>query len=94
MSHKTRYVLDTNVIIGALLFNHSTPGQAFFHALDDGIILMSPSLTEELSDVLSREKFKRYVTRKERDRFLEGLIGESELVETTDKALCLSRFQR
>lgn len=84
MNHKMRYVFDTNVIISALLFNNSIPGQAFFHALDDGIILMSQSLAEELADVLGREKFNRYVTLEERERFLEGLIGESELVEITD----------
>ena len=84
MNHKTRYVFDTNVIISALLFNNSIPGQAFFHALDDGIILMSQSLAEELADVLGREKFNRYVTLEERERFLKGLIGESELVGITD----------
>jgi len=84
MNHKTRYVFDTNVIISALLFNNSIPGQTFFHALDDGIILISQSLAEELDDVLGREKFNRYVTLEERERFLESLIGESELVEITD----------
>jgi putative PIN family toxin of toxin-antitoxin system len=87
MNHKTRYVFDTNVIISALLFNDSIPGQAFFRALDDGIILMSQSLAEELDDVLAREKFDRYVTLEERERFLEGLIRESELVEITDTLL-------
>ena len=84
MNHKTRYVFDTNVVISALLFNNSIPGQAFFRAVDDGIILMSQSLAEELDDVLAREKFNRYVTLEEREQFLEGLIRESELVEITD----------
>lgn len=90
MNHKTRYVFDTNVIISALLFNNSIPGQAFFHALDDGIILMSQSLAEELDDVLGRKKFNRYVKLEERERFLESLIGESELVEIID-TVCVCR---
>ena len=84
MNHKTRYVFDTNVIISALLFNNSIPGQAFFRVLDDGLILISQSFAEELDDVLAREKFNRYITLEERERFLDGLIRESELVEITD----------
>ncbi len=84
MNHKTRYVFDTNVIISALLFNNSIPGQAFSRVLDDGIILVSQSLAEELGDVLAREKFNRYITLEARERFLDGLIRQSELVEITD----------
>lgn len=84
MNSKTRYVFDTNVIISALLFNDSIPGQTFFHTLDYGTILMSQSLAEELNDVLGREKFNRYITLEEREQFLECLTRESELVEITD----------
>jgi putative PIN family toxin of toxin-antitoxin system len=84
MNTKLRYVFDTNVIVSALLFSDSVPGQAFFHALDCGMILMSHSLAEELSDVLGREKFSRYVTLEERECFLGSLIRGSELVEIVD----------
>jgi uncharacterized protein len=85
-----RYVFDTNVIISALLFNDSIPGQAFFRTLDHGILLMSQHLAEELDDVLIRKKFDRYVTLEERERFLEGLIRESELVKIID-SVCACR---
>jgi len=84
MNSDTRYVFDTNVIISALLFNTSVPGQAFTRSLDGGTILISQSLVEELNDVLGRDKFNRYVTWEERERFLESLIRESELVEITE----------
>ena len=84
MSSDTRYVFDTNVIVSAVLFNTSVPGHAFTRSLDDGTILVSRSLVEELNDVLGRDKFDRYVTREERERFLESLISESELVEITE----------
>jgi predicted nucleic acid-binding protein len=61
MNSGTRYVFDTNVIISALLFNTSIPGQAFTRALGAGTILISQSLVEELNNVLSRDKFNRYV---------------------------------
>ena len=84
MSSDTRYVFDTNVIVSALLFNTSIPGHAFRRALGEGTILVSRSVVKELNDVLGRDKFDRYVTREARERFLESLIRESELVEITE----------
>ncbi len=59
----TRFVFDTNVIVSALLFNDSVPGKAFLRALDEGTVLISASLVRELSHVLSRERFDRYISR-------------------------------
>ena len=80
----TRFVFDTNVIVSALLFNDSVPGQAFIRALNHGMILVSGALVGELSRVLGRDRFDRYVTREERDEFLESLIRESNLIEITE----------
>ena len=80
----TRFVFDTNVIVSALLFNDSVPGQAFIRALNHGMILVSGALVGELSRVLARDRFDRYVTREERDEFLESLIRESNLIEITE----------
>ena len=80
----TRFVFDTNVIVSALLFNDSVPGQAFIRALNHGMILVSGALVGELSRVLGRDRFDRYVTREERDAFLASLIRESNLIEITE----------
>ena len=77
----TRFVFDTNVIISAVLFNNSVPGQAFIRALNHGRILVSKALMGEVSRVLGRDRFDRYVTREERDAFLSSLIRESSLIE-------------
>ena len=79
----TRFVFDTNVIISALLFNDSVPGRAFIRALNRGMILVSGALVGELSRVLGRDRFDQYVSREERDEFLESLIRESNLIEIT-----------
>ena len=79
-----RFVFDTNVTVSALLFNDSVPGQAFTRALDHGSILVSGSLVRELSRVLGRERFDRYVSREERAVFLESLIREANLIEITE----------
>lgn len=46
---------------------------------------MSADAIAELSDVLGREKFRRYVTEEERERFLRGLLQRARLVEIHDK---------
>ena len=71
-------------MVSALLFSDSVPGKAFFQALDLGTVLVSRTLMGELNRVLSRDRFDRYVTREERDQFLESLIRESDLIEITE----------
>jgi putative PIN family toxin of toxin-antitoxin system len=75
-----RYVFDTTAVIGALLFEQSVPGRAFHAALDHGEILLSQATAAELSDVLGRKKFDRYVTREERDQFLVRLLRKATVV--------------
>jgi uncharacterized protein len=77
MSSKIRYVFDTNVIVSSLLFEHSKPAQAFNYVLSHGEVLLSSELLEELSDVLGRKKFDRFLTSEERDEFLETFVDRS-----------------
>ena len=78
MRRENRFVFDADVIVSALLFHDSVPGQAFFRALDCGVFVMSPQLVEELWDVLSRDKFDRYLAREDRERLLAGLVQDAE----------------
>jgi putative PIN family toxin of toxin-antitoxin system len=73
--------LDTNVIVSALLFPDSTPGRAFFEAQTRGEILLSDVAVKEITDVLRRSKFDRYVLPEERDWFLATLIRQATLIE-------------
>lgn len=82
MSRKVRFVLDTNVIISALLFETGKPARAFQYALQYGEILLSLDLLEELNEVLGRKKFKRYVTDEEREAFIEALVERAILVDS------------
>jgi putative PIN family toxin of toxin-antitoxin system len=83
MKTDERYVFDTNVLVSALLFAQSRPGQAFSTALERGTILLSQPVLKEVSEVLSRKRFDRYLLQGERERFLAMLISEAELVEIT-----------
>lgn len=81
---KSRIVIDTNVIVSALMFSKSTAMQAFTRAKLEGIILMSVDLISELVDVLSRQKFDRYISKETRENFLASLATETELIETNE----------
>jgi predicted nucleic acid-binding protein len=74
MSESIRHVFDTNILVSAVLFEHSPPGQALRHALNRGRVLLSSSTLEELAEVLQREKFARYVTAAEREEFLIAFV--------------------
>jgi hypothetical protein len=76
-----RFVFDTNVLISAALSDQSTSRRAFDHALDRGTILLSLPVMAELSQVLTRDKFRPYVTEDEARQFLAVLAGASQWVE-------------
>ncbi|MBK1987698.1 putative toxin-antitoxin system toxin component, PIN family [Sphaerospermopsis aphanizomenoides BCCUSP55] len=79
-----RFVIDTNVIISALIFSQSTTMQAFREAKQTGSILISAEILAELIDVLSRKKFDRYLSREIREDFLASLARETELITITE----------
>lgn len=81
---KPRYVFDTNTLVSATLFAHSTPGRAFHYALKRGVLLISADSLSELFEVLSREKLDRYVTQDERAEFIEALVARAEIVEPVE----------
>jgi uncharacterized protein len=79
-----RYVLDTSVLVSALLLLGSVPRQAVDRAFAQGIVLASVATIDELDDVLRRPKFDRYVQENERLRFLARFIRDTNLIEVSD----------
>jgi uncharacterized protein len=49
-----------------------------------GEVWLCSKLLEELNEVLSRERFNRYITSEERDEFLEALIDRAVLVKSIE----------
>jgi putative PIN family toxin of toxin-antitoxin system len=80
-----RIVIDTNVVISALIFAGSRSMNAFTLAKLRGTILISNDVLSELINVLSRSKFDRYITSEIREDFLAGLMLEAEIVPITEK---------
>jgi putative PIN family toxin of toxin-antitoxin system len=81
MKPENRYVFDIGVLVGAVLFPDSIPGQALREALRQGRLLLSQSTMEEIVEVLNRPKFDRYVHSHTRKRFLAALVREALILE-------------
>jgi|SRR5579864_2374468 len=75
-----RGVVDTNVLVSAVIFPSSVPRQAVDKALDHAVVIFSESTMNELKEVLFRSKFDRYVNREERTLFLAQLGSVAEFV--------------
>ncbi|MEG3910322.1 putative toxin-antitoxin system toxin component, PIN family [Microcoleus sp. w1-18aA5] len=75
-----RFVIDTNVLISALLFKTSVPFLAIELAETKGIILYSETTLNELEQVLNRKKFNKYLSLEDRQVFLLKFISSSQLV--------------
>ena len=73
----TRVVLDTNVLVSALI-DDGKPRKLVLELLDKYTVILSRQMLAELADVVSRNKFS--VTSGQVDRFLYSLVRMSQLV--------------
>lgn len=76
-----KVVLDTNVLVSALLKPDSTPELVVSLILEDFVLLcMSPPVFNEYQEVLNREKFRR-LDRNKMKAFLVRLKAKARWVE-------------
>lgn len=94
MSFVKRVVFDTSTLVSAALRPTSVPRQAFLKAIAEAELCISDSTLTELRDVMSRDKFDRYLERELRMQFVElyrrhtRLIHVSEAEELALQAPC------
>ena len=74
-------IFDTNVLISAALLKRSTARSAFDKALREAKLLFSAATIEELSNILQRSKFDKYILPRERFRFLAALVDAATVIE-------------
>jgi putative PIN family toxin of toxin-antitoxin system len=75
-----RLVVDTKVFASAIIFPRSVPRQVVDDALDQAVVLFSEATMNELTEVLSRPKFDRYISRRERELVLAQIGSAAEFV--------------
>ena len=76
-----RFVVDTNILVSAVLIKSSIPDVAFKKARSLGIILFSDATFQELQEILNRSKFDKYISVSIRTQFLAKFKLESEETE-------------
>lgn len=80
-----KLVVDTNLWISRLLMPGGTAAKAVDHGLSWGVPLMSEETLTELSEVLSRSRFDRYVSREDRQHFVRLLGGVVRVIPITQR---------
>jgi uncharacterized protein len=80
MTNELRFVLDTNLVISAMLLKQSVSRRAFDKARQEGHILLSWAVLKEFK----REKFNKYLTERERLSFLNAIVRSASLIEISE----------
>lgn len=75
-----RVVADTNVWVSRLLLSGSAAARALDKALGSSEVMVSEILVAELANVLSRSKFDRYVSVRDREEFLRRVLQVATVV--------------
>lgn len=84
MMSELRTVIDTGVVVSALLLPRSVPRQAFDVAAARGRLLVSYETIAELDEVLRRPRFDKYLSQSRRLEFLAALVRETEVIDVVD----------
>jgi putative PIN family toxin of toxin-antitoxin system len=85
MASDLRVVIDTSVLVSAVLLPRSVPRLAFDSVRRSGRILISDATIDEFESVLRRPKFARYIAEIDRLEFLARLVELAEIVEIRDR---------
>ena len=81
--NSARVILDTNVLVSRLLLPPSVSGRAVVRLVEHAQVLVSDATLTELADVLSRDKFDRYVSKDDRQEFFRLFARLAEIVPVT-----------
>ncbi len=77
------------MIVSAALNKEGTSRKALQKAVEEFTILLALETMTELEEVLSREKFKRFILREDKIAILQLLAQNGELIEiNSDVKLC------
>ena len=87
-----RAVLDPGVLIAALISSQGAPARLLALWIEGAFELVaSPKLIQELRGVLLREKFRRYVTEEEADRYVETIQRLAIVVQDPEEVPSVSK---
>jgi putative PIN family toxin of toxin-antitoxin system len=85
MTQGLKIVLDTNVLISAMLSPKSAPGLAFRYAAATAVLLVSESTLAEAEQVILRSKFDRLIASASRRQFLADYRSDAIVISTVSR---------
>ena len=80
MSKTSRFVIDTNVLVSAVLNPDSVPGNVLDKIVNTGLILYTELTFRELSQTLKKDKLKKFFSEDKTDAFLKSFLLIAEEV--------------
>jgi putative PIN family toxin of toxin-antitoxin system len=80
MTALVRLVVDTNVVLSGLLFPGSIPSRVLLE-VQGSVILASNATRQELTEVVERARFDRYVQREIRRRLVAEYLRATVTIE-------------
>lgn len=88
MTNRGAIVLDTNVLISALILESSIAGRVVYTALLNSEVLFSLETWQELLATLARRKFDKYLQAGVRERFIAALKPKAFVTISTRIHVC------
>ncbi|MBL0338470.1 MAG: putative toxin-antitoxin system toxin component, PIN family [Rhodospirillaceae bacterium] len=81
MTEQKKVVIDTNMLVSALLNSAGNAGQGFKQAVQKYQMVFTRETWNELSITLDKKKFYKIFTAEVKEKFKESLYGLSKFVE-------------
>src|SRR5271154_4179299 len=82
-----RVVVDTNILVSFAIRPNLAFEKIFDHIAAHGVSLVSEDTVAELFDVLSRDKFRKYIPLEQSIDYVEWYSGISEQVVVTEHVI-------
>jgi putative PIN family toxin of toxin-antitoxin system len=79
-----KFVFDTNTLISSFIFKNSKPRLAFELGVRSGMVFSSHKTYNELSEVLLRSKFDKYVSPEEKLKALRDFKELTNFIEISE----------
>lgn len=76
-------VIDTNILISAVLNPDGTAYQAFEKAVENFTLIQTDESYQEIAQRIYKPKFDRYISNQRREDFLNNIVNKSKFIKTT-----------
>lgn len=80
-----KFICDTNMLLSSLISKKSPPYQTVSYVIENGFLVFSVETFAELTEVINREKFDKYLSQQTRQTFIQKLRDNSLIYQVHQK---------